>query len=88
MKAETKEILKDRIQEVNQSKTSFLIGATMIILDVVLVLSSILNIYSLIIILPLVYIVRRQFILYKINRATLMLMESLIEGKFKLNKKP
>jgi len=88
MKAETKEILKDRIQEVNQSKTSFLIGATMIILDVVLVLSSILNIYSLIIILPLVYIVRRQFILYKINRSTLMLMESLIEGKFKLNKKP
>ena len=88
MKAETKEILKDRIQEVNQSKTSFLIGAAMIILDVVLVLSSILNIYSLIIILPLVHVVRRQFILYKINRATLMLMESLIEGKFKLNKKP
>ena len=29
MKAETKEILKDRIQEVNQSKTSFLIGAAM-----------------------------------------------------------
>jgi hypothetical protein len=67
MKTETKELLKDKIQEVNQSKVSFIVGAVMVVLDIVLVLSSVLNIYSLIFALPLVYVVRRQFILYKIN---------------------
>jgi hypothetical protein len=87
MKTETKELLKDKIQEVNQSKVSFIVGAVMIALDIVLVLSSVLNIYSLIFALPLVYVVRRQFILYKIKNSSLTLMESLIEGKFKLNQK-
>lgn len=84
MKAETKELLKDKIQEVNQSKVSFIIGTVMVILDIILVASSVLNIYSLIFTLPLVYVVRRQFILYKIKRSTLMFMESLIEGTFKM----
>lgn len=87
MKTETKELLKDKIQEVNQSKVSFIVGAVMIALDIVLVLSSVLNIYSLIFALPLIYVVRRQFILYKIKNSSLTLMESLIEGKFKLNQK-
>ena len=87
MKTETKELLKDKIQEVNQSKVSFIVGAVMVVLDIVLVLSSVLNIYSLIFALPLVYVVRRQFILYKIKNSSLTLMESLIEGKFKLNQK-
>jgi 7,8-dihydro-6-hydroxymethylpterin-pyrophosphokinase len=87
MKTETKELLKDQIQEVNKSRTSFIVGAVMVTLDIVLVLSSVLNTYSLILVLPLVYVVRRQFILYKIKNSSLALMESLIEGKFKLTKK-
>jgi hypothetical protein len=87
MKTETKELLKDQIQEVNQSNVSFIVGAVMVTLDIVLVLSSVLNTYSLILVLPLVYVVRRQFILYKIKNSSLALMESLIEGKFKLTKK-
>jgi 7,8-dihydro-6-hydroxymethylpterin-pyrophosphokinase len=87
MKTETKELLKDQIQEVNKSRTSFIVGAVMVTLDIVLVLSSVLNTYSLILVLPLVYVVRRQFILYKIKNSSLTLMESLIEGKFKLTKK-
>ena len=48
MRKEIKELLKDKIQVLNQSKVSFIIGAVMVILDVVLVISSVLNIYSLI----------------------------------------
>jgi len=85
MRAEIKEILKDKIQEVNKSKVSFIVGVVMLMLDVVLVLSSVLDIYSLIITLPLVYIVRRQFILYKIKQSSLMLMRFLVDDEYDID---
>jgi hypothetical protein len=85
MRKEIKELLKDKIQEVNQSKVSFIIGAVMVILDVVLVISSVLNIYSLIFALPLVYVVRRQFILYKIKQSSLMLMRFLVDDEYDID---
>jgi hypothetical protein len=85
MRAEIKELLKDKIQEVNKSKTSFIVGALLLVLDVVLVISSIFNIYSLIFILPLVYIVRRQFILYKIKQSSLMLMRFLVDDEYDID---
>lgn len=85
MRVEIKEILKDKIQEVNKSKVSFIVGVVMLMLDVVLVLSSVLDIYSLIITLPLVYIVRRQFILYKIKQSSLMLMRFLVDDEYDID---
>jgi hypothetical protein len=85
MRAEIKELLKDKIQEVNKSRTSFIVGVILVVLDVVLVISSILNIYSLIFMLPLVYIVRRQFILYKIKQSSLMLMRFLVDDEYDID---
>jgi hypothetical protein len=85
MRAEIKELLKDKIQEVNKSKTSFIVGALLLVLDVALVISSIFNIYSLIFILPLVYIVRRQFILYRIKQSSLMLMRFLVDDEYDID---
>ena len=85
MRVEIKEILKDKIQEVNKSKVSFIVGVVMLMLDVVLVLSSVLDIYSLISTLPLVYIVRRQFILYKIKQSSLMLMRFLVDDEYDID---
>ena len=45
MRSEIKEVLKDQIQEVKKSKVSVLVGMTMVALDVILVLSSAINIY-------------------------------------------
>ena len=85
MRAEIKELLKDKIQEVNKSKTSFIVGALLLVLDVALVISSIFNIYSLIFILPLVYIVRKQFILNRIKQSSLMLMRFLVDDEYDID---
>lgn len=82
MKAEIKEILKDKIQEVNKSKVSVLIGTAMVVLDVVLVLLSVINIYSLLFAIPLIIIVRKQLFEYRIKHASLLFMRYIIDEEF------
>ena len=53
MKAEIKELLKDELKAVSKSKKSILVGVAMVVLDVVLVATSLISIYSLIFVLPL-----------------------------------
>ena len=79
MKAEMKEFLKEEIQEVNKSRTSVLIGIAMLILDIVLVICSVINIYSLILALPLVLIIRRQMLEFRENKMVLLLMECIFD---------
>jgi len=82
MRSEIKEVLKDQIQEVNKSKTTVITGMAMVALDVILVLSSVLNIYSLLFVLPLIIIVRKQLFEYRIKHASLIFMRYIIDEEF------
>ena len=82
MRSEIKEVLKDQIQEVKKSKVSVLVGMTMVALDVILVLSSAINIYSLLFVVPLIIIVRKQLFDYRIKHASLTFMRYIIDDEF------
>jgi hypothetical protein len=82
MRAEIKELLKDELKAVSKSKTSILVGIAMVILDVVLVLTSIFSIYSLIFILPLILIIRKQIQEFRVNEMMLILTRYLIDEEY------
>jgi hypothetical protein len=82
MKAEIKALLKDELKAVSKSKTSILIGITMVILDVALVLTSVFSISSLIFVLPLIFVIRKQIQEYQLNQAMLVFTRMLIDDEF------
>jgi hypothetical protein len=82
MKAEIKALLKDELKAVSKSKTSILVGITMIILDVALVLTSVFSISSLIFVLPLIFVIRKQIQEYQLNQAMLIFTRMLIDDEF------
>jgi len=87
MRAEIKELLKDELKAVSKSKTSIVIGIAMVILDVVLVLTSLLSIYSLIFTLPLLFLVRKSYNDYQLNQAMLIFTRMLIDDEFEYESK-
>jgi hypothetical protein len=82
MRAEIKELLKDELKAVSKSKTSILVGIAMVILDIILVTTSIFSIYSLIFILPLILIIRKQVQEFRINEMLLILTRYLIDEEY------
>jgi hypothetical protein len=82
MKAEIKALLKDELKAVSKSKTSILIGILMVILDIVLVLTSIFSVYSLIFILPLIFVIRKQIQEYRVNQMMLIFTRYLIDEEY------
>jgi hypothetical protein len=86
MKAEVKELLKDELKAISKSKTSIIVGVAMIILDVVLVLTSLLSIYSLIFTLPLLFLVRKSYNEYQLNQAMLIFTRMLVDDEFEPEK--
>lgn len=82
MRSEIKELLKDELKAVNQSKTSILIGSAMILLDILLVITSVFSIYSLIFILPLTIILRKQIQKYQLNQMMLIFTRFIIDDEF------
>jgi hypothetical protein len=82
MKAEIKELLKNELKAVSKSKTSILVGITMIALDVVLVLTSIFSIYSLIFVLPLILVLRKQIHEYRVNQMMLILSRYIVDEEY------
>jgi len=82
MKAEIKALLKDELKAVSKSKTSILIGIIMVALDIVLVTISLISLYSLIFILPLIFIIRKQIQEYRINQMMLILTRYLIDDEY------
>ena len=82
MKAEIKALLKDELKAVSKSKTSILVGIVMIILDVALVLTSIFSISSLLFIIPLIIIIRKQVQEYHMNEMALNLTRYLIDDEY------
>jgi capsule polysaccharide export protein KpsE/RkpR len=86
MREEVKELLKDELKAISKSKTSIIVGVTMIILDVVLVLTSLLSIYSLIFTLPLLFLVRKSYNEYQLNQAMLIFTRMLVDDEFEPEK--
>ena len=82
MRTEIKELLKDELQVVSKSKTSILVGVAMVILDVVLVSTSFITIYSLIFTLPLAFLIRKSYNEYQLNQAMLIFTRMLIDEEY------
>jgi hypothetical protein len=82
MKAEIKKALKEELKAVRNTRISILIGLTMVILDIILVTTSIFSIYSLIFILPLILIIRKQVQEFRVNEMLLILTRYLIDEEY------
>ena len=82
MRAEVKKALKEELKAVRNTKISILIGLTMVILDIILVTTSIFSIYSLIFILPLILIIRKQVQEFRVNEMLLILTRYLIDEEY------
>jgi uncharacterized membrane protein YvlD (DUF360 family) len=82
MKIKVKEVLKDQIRLVRQSKLKIITGTLLTLLDIGLVVASYITIYSLIFTLPLLYVIRKQIFEYRINSAVLMLTRYLIDDEY------
>jgi hypothetical protein len=82
MKAEIKEVLKDEIKAVQKSKISVLVGIAMVTLDVILVITSFISIYSLIFTLPLIFLIRKQIQEYRMNEMILILTRVIIDEDY------
>ena len=82
MKAEIKEVLKDEIKAVQKSKIAVLVGIAMVALDVVLVITSFISIYSLIFTLPLIFLIRKQIQEYRMNEMILILTRVIIDEDY------
>ena len=68
--------------EIQKSKISILIGIGMIILDITLVITSLISIYSLIFTLPLLFLIRKSHNDYQLNQAMLIFTRFLIDEDF------
>ena len=82
MKEEIKALLKDELKAVSKSKKSILVGTAMVALDVILVATSLISFYSLIFILPLIFILRKQIHEYRVNQMMLILTRYIIDDEY------
>jgi hypothetical protein len=82
MKEEIKALLKDELKAVSKSKKSILVGTAMVALDVILVATSLISFYSLIFILPLIFILRKQIQEYRVNQMMLILTRYIIDDEY------
>ena len=82
MDSEVKELLKKEIKLVNQSKFKVGVGVGLLLTNLILVAFSLLDIYTLIFSIILLYIVWNQIMEYSINKVTLVLMRYIIDEDF------
>lgn len=82
MRSEIKELLKEEIKAVQKSKFAIAIGITMVAVDVLLVLTSFISIYSLFFTLPLSFLIRKSYNEYQLNQAMLIFTRMLIDDEF------
>jgi len=82
MRPEIKSLLKDELKAVQKSKFAIAIGITMVAVDVSLVLTSFISIYSLIFTLPLAFLIRKSYNNFQLNQAMLIFTRMLIDDEF------
>jgi len=78
MDKEIKDLLKKEILEVKQSKLRVIIGILLIIILTAVTIFNTININTLILLLPLIFIVWVQIADYRINKAVLLLMRYIL----------
>ena len=81
MDKEIKDLLKKEILEVKQSKLRVIIGILLIIILTGLTIFNTININTLILLLPLIFIVWVQIQDYRINKSVLLLMRYILNDK-------
>ena len=81
MDKEIKDLLKKEILEVKQSKLRVIIGILLIIILTGLTIFNTININTLILLLPLIFIVWVQIADYRINKAVLLLMRYILNDE-------
>ena len=82
MDSEVKELLKKEIKLVNQSKFKVGVGVGLLLTNLMLVVFSLLDIYTLVFSIILLYIVWNQVTEYRINKMTLVLMRYIVDEEF------
>lgn len=82
MQDKVKELLKEEIKSVNQSRTKVITGVVLLLADIVLLALSFLSIYTLILTLPLLFVVRKQIMDYRMNKMVLLLTRYIIDDEF------
>ena len=82
MKSTIKELLEKDIKEVNQYKKKIITGGILLIADVILVTLSLLSIYTLILTLPLLFILRKQIMNYRMKKMVLILTRYILDDEF------
>tara|TARA_R110002050_G_scaffold294448_1_gene452283 strand:+ start:1232 stop:1522 length:291 start_codon:yes stop_codon:yes gene_type:complete len=78
----SKELLKEDIKEVNQSKKKVVTSVVLLIADIILVTLSLLSIYTLILTLPLLFILRKQIMDYRMKKMVLVLTRYILDDEF------
>jgi hypothetical protein len=81
MDKEIKDLLKKEILEVKQSKLRVIIGILLIIILTGLTIFNTINTNTLILLLPLIFIVWVQIQDYRINKAVLLLMRYILNDE-------
>ena len=81
MDKEIKDLLTKEILEVKQSKLRVIIGILLIIILTGLTIFNTININTLILLLPLIFIVWVQIQDYRINKAVLLLMRYILNDE-------
>jgi len=81
MDKEIKDLLKKEILEVKQSKLRVIIGILLIIILTGLTIFNTININTLILLLPLIFIVWVQIQDYRINKSVLLLMRYILNDE-------
>ena len=82
MKKEVKEALKDELGLVRKSKVKLFTGVIMILLSIAFVVTQYLSVYCLLFLLPLLYVIRKEIMEYRLNSAVLMLTRYLIDDDY------
>lgn len=82
MREEIRILLKDELKKVQTSKISMLIGGGMIVLNIALVILSILSVYSLFLTIPILFMIRKSYLDYQLDKAMLFLTRTLIDDEF------
>ena len=84
-KKEIKKLLSKKTIEVNQSRLTVIVGLLLLVTNVVLVILTITSIYTLIFILPLLYILRKQFREFQMKKMVYDLSRCIVDEEFYQN---
>ena len=82
MKKEVRDLLKDEIKLVNQSRLKLVTGIVILLLNISLVVFSLFSISSLLFTIPLIIVIREVFFQYRLNSIMLAFTRCIIDDEY------